>query len=66
MPLIKANAKMQLVTSCGAVLGTLFKDVDERITWRKNALLERELLDSEVAIIKGIVKEWNNGKEEEK
>lgn len=60
MPLIKVNAKMQLVTSCGAVLGTLFKDVDERINWEKNLLVGRELWDSEVAIIEGIVKEWNN------
>lgn len=60
MSLIKVNAKMQLVDCCGAVLGTLFKDIDERITWRKNPLVGRELWDSEIAIIEGIVKEWNN------
>jgi hypothetical protein len=60
MSLIKVNAKMQLVDSCGAVLGTLFKDVDERITWRKNPLVERELTRGEQLQVAKILGEWNN------
>lgn len=60
MSLIKVNAKMQIVDCCGAVLGTLHRSADERITWRKNPLVGRPLNDSEVGIIEGIVKEWNN------
>ena len=64
MSLIKVNAKMQLVDCCGAVLGTLFKDVDERINWEKSPLAEREFTRGEQLQIAKILGEWNNGKEE--
>ncbi|AUR84869.1 hypothetical protein NVP1063O_202 [Vibrio phage 1.063.O._10N.261.45.C7] len=60
MSLIKVDVRMQLVDCCGTVLGTLFKDMDERITWRKNPLVERDLTRGEQLQVAKILGEWNN------